>query len=225
MILSAKKVLNGRTLKANEFTFVLKDADGKELQSKTNAADGTVSFDEISYELKDVENSPIVYTIEEVKGSDKSVSYDSHVETITVTLTDDGKGKITATPDKTSADVLFENGTYSVHVQKTDVATGKELEGATIQIIDSEGNVVESWTSTKEAHEVKGLKTGETYTLKETVAPDGYTITSETTFTIGRRRQGNLLGKHHQGRGRQHGPSGGRQHHRCPRQQGRCRHG
>ena len=49
---------------------------------------------------------------------------------------------------------------------------------------DSEGNIVEEWISTNEAHVVKGLKTNEEYTLKETVAPDGYIITSEITFVI-----------------------------------------
>ena len=46
------------------------------------------------------------------------------------------------------------------------------------------GNIVDEWTSGTEAHEIEGLKTNEEYTLKETVAPDGYTIASETTFTI-----------------------------------------
>ena len=40
------------------------------------------------------------------------------------------------------------------------------------------------WDSTWEAHEVTGLKPGETYTLRETVAPEGYTLTSDTTFTL-----------------------------------------
>ncbi|MBR6231082.1 MAG: LPXTG cell wall anchor domain-containing protein, partial [Lachnospiraceae bacterium] len=71
-----------------------------------------------------------------------------------------------------------------VKVSKVDVADGKEIEGATIQILDKDGNVVEEWTSTKEAHEIEGLTTGVEYTLKEKVAPDGYTIASETTFTI-----------------------------------------
>ena len=76
------------------------------------------------------------------------------------------------------------NTATSVSISKVDIADGKEVEGATIQIVDKDGKVVEEWVSGKDAHEVKGLKTGETYTLKETVAPDGYTITTETTFTM-----------------------------------------
>ena len=44
--------------------------------------------------------------------------------------------------------------------------------------------MVEEWISTKEAHEITGLKTGETYTLRETVAPDGYDLTTDTTFVL-----------------------------------------
>jgi hypothetical protein len=80
--------------------------------------------------------------------------------------------------------LLVEDAKTHVSVSKVDIADGEELEGATIQIIDSKGKVVEEWTSTKEAHEIEGLKTGEEYTLRETVAPDGYTVTTDTKFTI-----------------------------------------
>ena len=76
------------------------------------------------------------------------------------------------------------NTITSVKVSKVDIADGKELEGAHIQVIDKDGNVVEEWISTKEAHEITGLKTGETYTLRETVAPDGYDLTTDTTFVL-----------------------------------------
>ena len=71
-----------------------------------------------------------------------------------------------------------------VKVSKVDLGTGEELEGATIQILDKDGNVVEEWVSTKEVHEITGLKTGEEYTLRETVAPEGYTVTTDTTFSL-----------------------------------------
>ena len=80
--------------------------------------------------------------------------------------------------------LLVEDAMTEVKVSKTDIANGEELEGATIQIIDKDGKVVEEWVSTKEAHVVKGLKTGEKYTLHETVAPDGYSIAADTTFVL-----------------------------------------
>ena len=77
------------------------------------------------------------------------------------------------------------NTITSVKISKVDIADGEELEGATIQLIDKETReVVEEWTSTNEAHEVTGLTTGKTYILRETVAPEGYSITSDTTFEL-----------------------------------------
>ena len=100
-------------------------------------------------------------------------------------FTIDEHGKVTSTGTVNDKGVLLvEDEMTSVKVSKVDVADGKELEGAKIQIIDSKGNVVEEWTSGKEAHEITGLKTGEEYTLRETVAPEGYTVTTDTKFTI-----------------------------------------
>ena len=81
--------------------------------------------------------------------------------------------------------LLVEDTITSVKISKVDIADGEELEGATIQLIDKEtGEVVEEWTSTNKAHEVTGLATGKTYILRETVAPEGYGITSDTTFEL-----------------------------------------
>ena len=76
------------------------------------------------------------------------------------------------------------NTITSVKVSKVDITDHKELAGAHIQILDKDGNIIDEWDSTWEAHEVTGLKTNEQYTLRETVAPDGYTVTSDTTFTL-----------------------------------------
>ena len=182
--LTAMKEMVGRPLEDGEFSFVLKDADGKTIQNATNDKDGNIEFDEIHYTLADVANSPFTYTISEVKGNDTKVVYDTHTETIKVTLKDNGDGTITATPDKNGATVKFENKLTSVKISKVDVNGGEELEGAHIQILDEDGEVVTEWDSTDEAHVVTGLEIGKTYTLKETVAPDGYTITTDTQFSI-----------------------------------------
>ena len=71
-----------------------------------------------------------------------------------------------------------------VEITKTDLTTGEELEGAELEVIDEEENVIDKWTSTKEPHQVKGLEEGKTYTLKETTAPYGYEITEEIEFTV-----------------------------------------
>ena len=103
---------------------------------------------------------------------------------MTVTLTDNGDGTITAEADKTEEDLTFINKVNSIRVRKIDVMTQEELEGATIQILDKDGNVVDEWTTTREAHAVENLKAGETYTLHETAAPEGYTLAVDTDFTV-----------------------------------------
>jgi hypothetical protein len=61
---------------------------------------------------------------------------------------------------------------------------GEELEGATLQIIDPNGNVITEWVSAKEAHRTESLNTNIEYTLRETVAPEGFQIATDVTFTI-----------------------------------------
>ena len=68
-------------------------------------------------------------------------------------------------------------------VTKEDL-DGKEVEGAHIQVTDEDGNIVDEWDSTKEAHKVNGLEVGKTYTMKETAAPNGYYYSEEITFTV-----------------------------------------
>ena len=72
-----------------------------------------------------------------------------------------------------------------IHVTKADAVTGEMLEGAVLQVADKEGNLVEEWTSTKEAHVIYGLPEGE-YILHEKMAPykEGYVSASDITFQV-----------------------------------------
>ena len=70
-----------------------------------------------------------------------------------------------------------------VIMTKEDIA-GKEIEGAELKVVDKDGNVVDSWVSTKEAHKIKGLIEGETYTLYEDYAPNGFVISNKIEFTV-----------------------------------------
>ncbi|WP_343082716.1 SpaA isopeptide-forming pilin-related protein [Blautia producta] len=78
-----------------------------------------------------------------------------------------------------------ENQPTETHFTKTDLTTGEEVEGATLQILDSEKNIVEEWTSTKETHVVYGLPAGD-YILHEELAPiaDGYVSAADVEFTV-----------------------------------------
>ena len=80
----------------------------------------------------------------------------------------------------------FENEPTVVSIKKTDLATGVELEGATLTVIDKDGNIVDTWKSVKgEEHIIERLTAGETYTLWEESAPYGYLKAEEITFTVG----------------------------------------
>ncbi|MFC0278036.1 Spy0128 family protein [Enterococcus devriesei] len=96
--LKAKKVLNGRDLTENEFSFVLKDKAGTELQTKSNAADGTITFDKLDYDKK----GDYTYTISEVIPAEKDkaagMTYDKTVFDVTVKVTEK-EGKLTAVAD------------------------------------------------------------------------------------------------------------------------------
>ena len=77
------------------------------------------------------------------------------------------------------------NEPTTVTVTKTDVTTGTELDGASLSVLDKDGNVVDSWTSVKdEPHVIKHLIVGQTYTLREDFAPFGYLKTTDVTFTV-----------------------------------------
>ena len=102
----------------------------------------------------------------------------------TVEETSETTGYISAVTGDAAEGFVITNTITSVKISKVDITDQKELEGAHIQVIDKDGNVVDEWDSTWESHEVTGLKTGETYTLRETVAPDGYTVTADTIFVL-----------------------------------------
>ena len=93
--------------------------------------------------------------------------------------------EFTVNSDGTVTEVVMRDDTTKVQISKRDITTDKELAGATLQIIDENGNVVEEWVSTDEAYFIEGkLIAGKEYTLKEIIAPEGYEIANEIRFTV-----------------------------------------
>ena len=71
-----------------------------------------------------------------------------------------------------------------VQISKQDITSKKEIEGAKLKVTDKDGNTIDEWTSSKEPHLIKNLHVGETYTLIEETAPQGYKIAESINFTI-----------------------------------------
>lgn len=106
--LGVTKRLNNAKLKSGQFTFVLKDANGEEVERATNKADGSVQFKAISFEKA----GTYEYTIEELNDKQKDITYDTKVHHMTITVTDDGEGSLKAelTGDKAVFSNSYDNG-------------------------------------------------------------------------------------------------------------------
>ena len=110
--IEAKKVLSEGTLAADQFTFVLLDRDGKEIQRKKNQADGRVVFDLITYS----DTGTFTYTVkEEIPSDTNGLVYDAHAETVTVTVTADADTR------ELSAEVTYDtNGAVFTNVPELE---------------------------------------------------------------------------------------------------------
>lgn len=145
-------------LKDGEYTFELKDADGKVLGTTTNKADGTVKFTRkfTLSNLGGAASKDFTYTIAEKPGTEPGMAYDTHALIYKVTVADDGTGSLTATPQVTSGDKTFTN-TYhpketSVTLKATKRFTGGELAGGdfTFQLLDNDGKELQTAQNDKD---------------------------------------------------------------------------
>lgn len=117
-----------------------------------------------------------------VKGLKENEKYTLHEELAIGNYVKASDIEFTVSVDKNTQEIVMID--KLVEITKTDLTTGQELEGAELEVIDEEGNVIDKWISTKEPHQVKGLEEGKTYILKETTAPYGYEISEEITFVV-----------------------------------------
>ena len=155
----AKKVLaiNGtsdRTLKANEFTFLLKDQDGKLLDTKTNDENGDILFNPVTFSKA----GTFTYTIDEQKPAapESAIAYDESVHTVTVTVTKDADGQLSADVKYDGKmDTLTFTNTYTPPTPPTpsekQITTSKILEGRDLQggefsfnLLDANGTVLQT---------------------------------------------------------------------------------
>lgn len=126
------------------------------------------------------------YTLKEIAAPD------GYVIATDISFTIDEYGNVTV--DGIEANAFTDDGipcvtmvddTTIVKISKQDMTTGTELPGATLQVIDKDGNIVEEWVSTNEPHYIEAkLIAGEKYTLREITAPDGYNTAEDIEFTV-----------------------------------------
>ena len=155
-LIEVTKVLTGRTLKADEFEFVLKnDEDGSEVQKVKNTADGKVAFAPIEY----TKAGTYKYTIVETNAGQTidGVTYDSLEVKVTVEVTDDGEGKLTANVTY-PADKEF-NNSYGASKTPAPIAVKKTLTGRELKadefeftLTDKDGNVKETVKNDKDGN-------------------------------------------------------------------------
>ena len=201
--ITAKKVLDGRGLKAGEFSFELVEGeDAKVVATGTNAADGKITMSEITYN----EPGKHTYKLREVPGdANNGITYDGKTYTIETTVTDNGKGELVVKHELKGADEAKFNNSYKPkpnefsvtdQITATKVLTGRDMtEGEfSFELVEGEGKDAKVVATGKNAADgkitmsaVKYDKAGtHTYTLREV---NGGTISkgitySDTKYTI-----------------------------------------
>ena len=204
--ISASKILEGRALKDGEFSFTLLDEAGKVLQTKQNAADGSVAFDEISYSQEDA-GKTFHYTIKEVipTSQEKGMTYDHASIEVTVTVTkDEASNTINATVaygEKKSFINTFvtseipptpptvdkpEAKLYTIQLHKVN-GEGQALAGAVFGLFEADGVTAVAnpygegqATATSDASGLVSFVgfAAKDYVVKELTAPEGYQLST-----------------------------------------------
>ena len=147
------KELTGRDLKDGEFTFQLKAADGTLIDTKTNDKDGNIVFNPITYK----QAGTYKYTVEEVKGNDEDIIYDTMKATILVAINKEGHAYVahTTMPE----DTIFNNTVKQTTPSETVLTFDKVLSKGTLkegqfsfQLRDDQGNIIDTASNDKDGH-------------------------------------------------------------------------
>ena len=197
--ITATKVLDGRNLKADEFSFELVE-DGEVVATGANDADGKITMGKITYTAA----GKHTYILREAKGAEgNGITYDSTTYTIVTTVTDDGNGKLTVKHELQGANEAKFNNSYKPNpdefsvtdkIAATKVLTGRDMtEGEfSFELVEGEGKdakVVATGTNAADGkitmNAVKYDKAGKhTYTLREVKGNAGGITYSDAKYTI-----------------------------------------
>ena len=166
-VVISKRAVNG-TEELEGASLKITDADGKTVAEwVSEQTPKTIQLDAGTYTLTE-ETAPDGYTVAE-----------------SIEFVVDAAGKVTVNGEDVNGTVLMEDDTTKVTISKKDITGDNEIPGATLQIKDENGDVVEEWTSTDNPHEINGkLIAGKEYTLHEENAPNGYAYSEDVKFTV-----------------------------------------
>lgn len=127
--------------------------------------------------------APPGYTLDKLGYEEEKGVYENGKHVIRARVRENDTASFTYT-------VISKEYAHKTHISKKDITSGEELPGAALQLLDSEGNLIEEWVSDKEPHDImalhdetQGLKSGK-YVLREITAPYGYDIAEDVEFTV-----------------------------------------
>ncbi len=139
-------------------------------ESVTSYYDIDMNGDETSHRIQS-----IIPNVKYIAKEKESPEYYLSAEDMEFTVIEDGEDQIVEMVDKK---------TKKISVSKQDITTKKELPGAKLEVYDKEGKLIDEWISTNKPHMIENLIIGETYTLIEKQAPDGYSKAEKIEFEI-----------------------------------------
>lgn len=172
-VIAAKKELTGRSLKADEFTFELKDQDGNTVSSAKNDADGNIR---ISVTLEKA--GEYSYTVDEKAGVEEGMTYDAAAFPVTVSVTEKDDHSLSAEV-KTEKDIVFKNSytkpkgpTANAIIRASKTLTGKDLEDGefTFELIDASGKTVKEVKNNGAGQIAFNMEYSQTGTYSYTIA-------------------------------------------------------
>ncbi len=181
--LTGQKEVAGATMTLYKAEDVNEDGTVKD---GAKALDSWISGEDSFYDFGPVIRAGESYVLIETAAPD---GY-AYAKNITFTVNEDGTIKTDAekiTDKETGEDDIYlvKDDVTRVSVKKMDITGQKEVAGARFLLKDKDGNVIESWMSTTEAHVFEQkLIASETYTLTEITAPSGYEVAADITFTV-----------------------------------------
>lgn len=180
--ITGTKTLDGQG--ASGFSFTLSEG-GSDLETVASAEGGGIAFSPITYTSAGTHT----YTVREVAGDDDGISYDTHAETVTVDVADDGAGNLSAKVGTDADGVSFANRTKPGSLAITKRVTGTDDTGRefTAHVELTDGTSRDVTLKAGETQEIDGLAAGVGYTVTESDVPAGYTLSgiAGATGTIG----------------------------------------